>query len=176
MEKQDYRSCFEGDFPCAPDASADNTMGRNKNEKVCSIALCAPAGCNLLDPYPCLQRWGGGKALSGGNSKWDITPTSDVYLEGYLRPGDFGCYSRYPDDFTSDLRARILVIDNGDGPFIYINLEILINYIGAWVEEVSFSRAELHVTRKWQSGEFVTEGIDQLSPVVHGVKFTPIAD
>ena len=51
-----------------------------------------------------------------------------------------------------------------------------INHIGAWVDGVSFSRAELHVVKKWQSGEFVTEGIDTLAPAVHGVKFIPIAE
>ena len=54
----------------------------------------------------------------------DITPEEDVYLEGYEPHSDVSL-ARYPQDFTSDLKARILILDNGVDRFVMVNLELL---------------------------------------------------
>lgn len=54
----------------------------------------------------------------------DITPDKDVYLEGYEGQNEFSlCHC--PDDFTSDLRARILLLDNGADRLVFLNLELI---------------------------------------------------
>ena len=42
----------------------------------------------------------------------DITPSCDVYLEGYEEHGELSL-AHCPQDFTSDLKARVLILDNG---------------------------------------------------------------
>ena len=54
----------------------------------------------------------------------DITPEEDVYLEGYEPHSDVSL-ARYPQDFTSDLKARVLILDNGTDRFVMVNLELL---------------------------------------------------
>lgn len=53
-----------------------------------------------------------------------ITPDKDVYLEGYEGRNAFSlCHC--PNDFTSDLRARILLLDNGEERLVFLNLELV---------------------------------------------------
>lgn len=54
----------------------------------------------------------------------DITPEEDVYLEGYEPHGELSL-ARCPGDFTSDLKARILLLDNGQSRLLLVNLELL---------------------------------------------------
>ncbi len=54
----------------------------------------------------------------------DITPDRDVYLEGYEDHGELSL-CRYPVDHTSDLKARLLLLDNGRERLLHINLELL---------------------------------------------------
>lgn len=54
----------------------------------------------------------------------DITPSCDVYLEGYEEHGPLSL-ARCPQDFTSDLKARVLILDNGQDRLVMINLELL---------------------------------------------------
>ena len=54
----------------------------------------------------------------------DITPEEDVYLEGYEEHGELSL-ARYPQDQTSDLKARILVLEYGPDRLVLINLELL---------------------------------------------------
>lgn len=51
----------------------------------------------------------------------DITPTSAVYLEGYEGKDQWALST--PDLFTSDLLARILLIQKGDKCLVFLNLE-----------------------------------------------------
>ena len=46
-----------------------------------------------------------------------------------------------------------------------------INYVGTFVKDVKFVRAELRVSRKWQGGEFTAEGIDSLTPNIYGIRY-----
>lgn len=59
----------------------------------------------------------------------DITPEENVYLEGYEAHGDLSL-SHCPDDFTSDLKARILLLDNGTERLVVINVELIFVTIG----------------------------------------------
>ena len=53
-----------------------------------------------------------------------ITPDTDVYLEGYEGKDAFSlCHC--PEDFTSDLCARILLLDNGAERLVFLNLELV---------------------------------------------------
>ena len=54
----------------------------------------------------------------------DITPNCDVYLEGYEEHGPLSL-ARCSQDFTSDLKARVLILDNGDDRLVMVNLELL---------------------------------------------------
>ena len=54
----------------------------------------------------------------------DITPSQDVYLQGYEEASP-NTLAINPTDFTSDLRARILIIDNGTDRLVFLNLEII---------------------------------------------------
>lgn len=54
----------------------------------------------------------------------DITPSCDVYLEGYEEHGELSL-AHCPQDFTSDLKARVLILDNGTDRFVMVNLELL---------------------------------------------------
>ncbi len=54
----------------------------------------------------------------------DITPDRDVYLQGY-EPESPKSMANYPQDFTSDLNARILVVDNGEDRLVFLHLEII---------------------------------------------------
>lgn len=52
----------------------------------------------------------------------NITPDKDVYLEGYEGQNEFSlCHC--PDDFSSDLCARVLLLDNGTDSLVFLNLE-----------------------------------------------------
>ena len=54
----------------------------------------------------------------------NILPDKDVYLEGYEGRNAFSlCHC--PDDFTSDLYARILLLDNGADRLVFLNLELI---------------------------------------------------
>ena len=52
----------------------------------------------------------------------DITPNRDVYLDGY-EAHDASSLAKYPDNFTTDLNARILIVDNGTDRLVFLNLE-----------------------------------------------------
>lgn len=54
----------------------------------------------------------------------DITPTRDVYLDGY-EAHDESSLAVYPTNFTSDLKARILIVDNGEDRLVFVNLEMV---------------------------------------------------
>ena len=54
----------------------------------------------------------------------DITPTRDVYLDGYEAHDEWSL-AKYPDNFTTDLNARILIIDNGEDRLVFVNLEMV---------------------------------------------------
>ena len=54
----------------------------------------------------------------------DITPSCDVYLEGYEEHGELSL-AHCPQDFTSDLKARVLILDNGEDRLVMVNLELL---------------------------------------------------
>lgn len=56
-----------------------------------------------------------------GMASADITPTRAVYLEGY-EAHDESSFAE-PDKFTSDLQARVLVVDNGTDRLVFINVE-----------------------------------------------------
>ena len=67
--------------------------------------------------------------LRAAMSVADITPEENVYLEGYEAHGDLSL-SHCPDDFTSDLKARILLLDNGTESLVVINVELIFVTIG----------------------------------------------
>ena len=52
--------------------------------------------------------------------KVDITPTHDVYTDGYSPS-----LAKYPENFNSDLMARILVIEDDSTRAVHLNLEIV---------------------------------------------------
>lgn len=54
----------------------------------------------------------------------DITPTRDVYLDGY-EAHDESSLAVYPTNFTSDLKARVLIVDNGEDRLVFVNLEMV---------------------------------------------------
>ena len=54
----------------------------------------------------------------------DITPTRDVYLDGYEGHNELSL-AVYPTNFTSDLMARILIVDNGTDRLVFVNLEMV---------------------------------------------------
>jgi len=62
--------------------------------------------------------------------KVDITPKTDVYLEGYQ-----ATLAKYPDDFNSDLMARILVVDDGTTRAVHLNTEMVYCGFGFNLEE-----------------------------------------
>ncbi len=64
------------------------------------------------------------KKLRAAMAAADITPEEDVYLEGYEEHGELSL-ARYPQDQTSDLKARILVLEYGSDRLVLINLELL---------------------------------------------------
>ena len=59
----------------------------------------------------------------------DITPSMDVYLDGY-EDHDEWSLAKYPDNFTTDLNARILIIDNGEDRLVFVNLEMVCSGAG----------------------------------------------
>lgn len=60
-------------------------------------------------------------AFRVGMASADITPTRAVYLEGY-EAHDESSFAE-PDKFTSDLQARVIVVDNGTDRLVFINVE-----------------------------------------------------
>ena len=58
----------------------------------------------------------------------DITPDYDVYLDGY-EDHDEWSLAKYPDNFTTDLKARVLIVDNGIDRLVFLNFEMV--YAGA---------------------------------------------
>ena len=54
----------------------------------------------------------------------DITPDRDVYLQGYESEGPKSM-ANYPQDFTSDIQARILIVDNGEDRMVFLSMEII---------------------------------------------------
>lgn len=54
----------------------------------------------------------------------DITPERDEFLEGYEPHGELSL-ARYPQDHTSDLKARVLLLDNGTDRLLLVNMELL---------------------------------------------------
>lgn len=70
-----------------------------------------------------------GGQLKAAMCKVDITPQGGVYLEGY-GGRDETCFADKPDDFTTDLIARILMLEVGGKKSIYINLEMVLTGFG----------------------------------------------
>lgn len=54
----------------------------------------------------------------------DITPDRDVYLQGYESEGPKSM-ANYPQDFTSDINARVLIVDNGEDRMVLLHMEII---------------------------------------------------
>lgn len=54
----------------------------------------------------------------------DITPDYDVYLDGYENHDEWSL-AKYPDNFTTDLNARILIVDNGTDRLVFLNFEMV---------------------------------------------------
>ena len=130
-----------------------------------------------------------------GMASVDITPTKDVYLEGYLKPGDAMCLAKYPDDFTSNLMARVLVIDNGEDTLVFVNMEILINYLKLFSDlkqniadicKTSADKVFLSNTHNHQSNtldfdsvtqikiqDAVREAYERMEPAVMGIDAAP---
>ena len=66
----------------------------------------------------------------------DITPNRDVYLDGY-EAHDASSLAKYPDNFTTDLKARILVVDNGTDRLVFVNLEMIFSGSGVGYNNLS---------------------------------------
>jgi len=69
------------------------------------------------------------KAFRVSMAKVDITPLTDVYLRGYEEPNEF-TLAVHPDDFTSNLMARMLIVDNGEDRLVFVNLELVFSDAG----------------------------------------------
>ena len=54
----------------------------------------------------------------------DITPDYDVYLDGYENHDEWSL-AKYRDNFTTDLNARILIVDNGTDRLVFLNFEMV---------------------------------------------------
>lgn len=54
----------------------------------------------------------------------DITPDYDVYLDGYEDHNEWSL-AKYPDNFTTDLNARVLIVDNGTDRLVFLNFEMV---------------------------------------------------
>ena len=54
----------------------------------------------------------------------DITPARDVQLQGYDGASD-ASLAKHPENFTSDLKARILILDNGSDRLVFLNFEMV---------------------------------------------------
>ena len=54
----------------------------------------------------------------------DITPDYDVYLDGYEDHNEWS-HAKYPDNFTTDLNARVLIVDNGIDRLVFLNFEMV---------------------------------------------------
>lgn len=54
----------------------------------------------------------------------NITPDRDEYLEGYEPHGELSL-ARCPQDHTSELKARVLLLDNGTDRLLLVNMELL---------------------------------------------------
>lgn len=54
----------------------------------------------------------------------DISPETDVFLEGYEEHCELS-HCRCPQDFSSELLARVLILRSGQGKFVIVNLELL---------------------------------------------------
>ncbi len=77
-----------------------------------------------------------------GMAKADITPAEDVYLQGFGGP-DESTLCKYPDDHTSNLLARVMVVDNGTDRLVFLNLEMIMSgwaYGSANVSEALISQ------------------------------------
>ena len=70
----------------------------------------------------------------------DITPDYDVYLDGYEDHNEWSL-AKYPDNFTSDLNARILVVDNGEDRLVFLNFEMV--FAGAEFSSTNMSTEAL---------------------------------
>lgn len=66
----------------------------------------------------------------------DITPNRDVYLDGY-EAHDESSLAKYPDNFTTDLKARILIVDNGTDRLVFVNLEMIFSGSGVGYNNMS---------------------------------------
>ena len=66
----------------------------------------------------------------------DITPHRDVYLDGY-EAHDASSLAKYPDNFTTDLNARILIVDNGTDRLVFVNLEMVFSGSGVGYNNLS---------------------------------------
>jgi len=80
----------------------------------------------------------------------------------------FGQASR--NDCASDYE---LILYNAQGQQVFSKSfnGYSINYVGTWVKDIEFTKAELRVTSKWQSGSFTKNGIYSLNPQVYGIKY-----
>ncbi len=68
----------------------------------------------------------------------DITPDKSVFLEGYGGREE-SCYANMPEDFTSDIRARILALEKDGKRTVFINTETVISAVGIDGAQSSFS-------------------------------------
>lgn len=76
-----------------------------------------------------------GAQLRVAMRKVDITPTEDVYLEGYGGRTEEYC-ANYPEDFLSDIMARIIVLEAGGEMTLHINLEMCVTDFGNQTSEL----------------------------------------
>jgi hypothetical protein len=74
-------------------------------------------------------------------AKADITPKRSEYLQGYEGQCE-ATYAVYPSNFTSDLMARILIVDNGKDRLVFLNLEMIFSDTGYQIKTVSKSLLE----------------------------------
>lgn len=71
----------------------------------------------------------------------DITPDRDVYLQGYEAEGPKSM-ANYPQDFTSDINARVLIVDNGEDRMVLLHMEIISSSAGAGDYNISVEAVE----------------------------------
>lgn len=87
------------------------------------------------------------KTFRAAMASADITPTKSAYLQGYLARGDPRCLSECPKDFTSDILARVLIVDNGEDALVFINTEVSVSYPDAFTEDFVPRVAEICNTK-----------------------------
>ena len=87
-----------------------------------SLCACAqPNGAEKFDPNT--------PTFKVAMAIADITPNKDVYLDGYEAHDEWSL-AKYPDNFTTDLNARILIVDNGEDRLVFVNLEMVFSGSG----------------------------------------------